>query len=50
MTHERPYRSAMKKEDAIKELRKGQGSQFDPALTEKFIKMSTQPQINPKNS
>ncbi len=41
MTHERPYRRAMKKEDAIKELKRGQGSQFDPELTEKFISMIT---------
>ena len=41
MTHERPYRQAMKKEDAIKELKRGQGSQFDPELTEKFISMVT---------
>ena len=39
MIHERPYRQAMSKEDAIKELKKGQGSQFDPELTEKFIAM-----------
>lgn len=42
MTHERPYRPAMKKEEAIKEIKKGQGSQFDPELTEKFISMITQ--------
>jgi HD-GYP domain-containing protein (c-di-GMP phosphodiesterase class II) len=41
MIHERPYRQAMKKEDAIKELKRGQGSQFDPELTEKFISMVT---------
>ena len=39
MTHERPYRQAMTKEDAIKELKKGKGSQFDPELTDKFIAM-----------
>jgi len=44
MIHERPYRQAMKKEDAIKELKKGQGSQFDPELTEKFIAMVTEPE------
>ncbi len=44
MTHERPYRKAMNKENAIKELRKGQGSQFDPELTDKFIMMVSQSQ------
>jgi len=43
MTHERPYRRAMTEEDAIQELRKGQGSQFDPELTEKFITMIISP-------
>ncbi|MDD5496961.1 MAG: diguanylate cyclase [Atribacterota bacterium] len=43
MTHERPYRRAMTKEDAIQELRKGQGSQFDPELTDKFVSMITSP-------
>jgi len=44
MTHERPYRRAMTKEDAIAELKKGQGSQFDPELTDKFIEMVSEPQ------
>jgi len=43
MIHERPYRQAMTKEDAIKELRKGQGNQFDPNLAEEFIAMVNKP-------
>ncbi|HOF03558.1 MAG TPA: diguanylate cyclase [Atribacterota bacterium] len=39
MTSERPYRAALTKDKAIQELRKGQGSQFDPKLTDKFIAM-----------
>jgi diguanylate cyclase (GGDEF)-like protein/PAS domain S-box-containing protein len=39
MIHERPYRQALSKEDAIAELKKGKGSQFDPELTDKFIAM-----------
>lgn len=39
MIHNRPYRSAMKKKEAIGELKKGQGVQFDPELTEAFIAM-----------
>lgn len=41
MTHERPYRRAMSQKDAIEELRRGRGSQFDPILTDKFISMIT---------
>jgi HD-GYP domain-containing protein (c-di-GMP phosphodiesterase class II) len=41
MIHERPYRRAMSKEDAIAELEKGKGSQFDPELMEKFVAMVT---------
>jgi diguanylate cyclase (GGDEF)-like protein/PAS domain S-box-containing protein len=39
MIHERPYRRAMSKEDAIAELKKGKGSQFDPGLIDKFVTM-----------
>ncbi|NLL61903.1 MAG: diguanylate cyclase [Candidatus Atribacteria bacterium] len=39
MTHKRPYREAMTREDAIQELRNGLGSQFDPELTVMFIDM-----------
>lgn len=39
MIHERPYRKAMTEGEAIQELKKGQGSQFDPTLTDKFITM-----------
>lgn len=39
MIHERPYRHAMSKIDAIAELKKGKGSQFDPELTDKFVAM-----------
>jgi len=43
MTHERPYRHAMKKEDALKELKRGKGIQFDPELIDKFIEMVALP-------
>ncbi|OFI06773.1 cyclic di-GMP phosphodiesterase response regulator RpfG [Clostridium acetireducens DSM 10703] len=39
MISDRPYRKAMKKEEAIKELIKFKGIQFDPNLVEKFIEM-----------
>jgi diguanylate cyclase (GGDEF)-like protein/PAS domain S-box-containing protein len=41
MIHERPYRPAMRKEDAIAELIKGKGNQFDPELIDKFVAMVT---------
>lgn len=34
MTTDRSYRNAMREEDAMDEIRKGKGSQFDPALVE----------------
>jgi PAS domain S-box/diguanylate cyclase (GGDEF) domain len=37
MTNERPYKKAMSVEEAIKELRKCSGTQFDPNLVEKCI-------------
>ncbi len=38
MTQDRPYRKAMNKEDAIRELRKNAGTQFDPEIVDVFIK------------
>lgn len=39
MTSDRPYRKAMSHEEAIMEIEKGAGTQFDPALAEKFIEI-----------
>jgi HD-GYP domain-containing protein (c-di-GMP phosphodiesterase class II) len=36
MTSDRPYRRARSLEEAVRELRKGAGSQFDPACVEAF--------------
>jgi len=38
MTQDRPYRKAMSREEAIIELRKNAGTQFDPEIVELFIK------------
>jgi diguanylate cyclase (GGDEF)-like protein/PAS domain S-box-containing protein len=37
MTYGSPYKEAISKEEAIKELEKGAGSQFDPLITDIFI-------------
>lgn len=38
ITHERPYGRAMKQTEALEEIRRGGGKNFDPELSEKFIK------------
>ncbi|MBP7529710.1 MAG: diguanylate cyclase [Syntrophorhabdaceae bacterium] len=42
MTGGRPHRKAVSREEALKELRKCAGSQFDPDLVEKFIEIVAQ--------
>jgi diguanylate cyclase (GGDEF)-like protein/PAS domain S-box-containing protein len=37
MISERPYRKAMSKDDAIEEIRRNAGTQFDPMIAELFI-------------
>ena len=37
MTHDRPYRTAMTHADALVELKRCAGTQFDPELVEKFL-------------
>ncbi|SMD05483.1 HD domain-containing phosphohydrolase [Sporomusa malonica] len=39
MTSDRPYRKAMSSEDALAEIRRCSGTQFDPVLAEKFINL-----------
>ena len=39
MTSSRIYHPGMTKEQAIEELRKNSGTQFDPAMTEAFIQI-----------
>ena len=38
MMMDRPYRRALRPEDAIKEIRQGAGTQFDPAVVEHFFR------------
>jgi HD-GYP domain-containing protein (c-di-GMP phosphodiesterase class II) len=39
MTTDRPYRKALSIEEALEELRRNRGIQFDPYLTDIFIKL-----------
>jgi cyclic di-GMP phosphodiesterase len=39
MTSDRPYRHALNQEEALGEIRKGVGTQFDPAMAEVFIRV-----------
>jgi two-component system, cell cycle response regulator len=39
MIEERPYRKPLSVEAALEELRRGAGSQFDPELVERFVKI-----------
>ena len=39
MTNERPYKKAMSKKEAVNEIRRCAGSQFDPELAAEFIRL-----------
>jgi len=39
MTSDRPYRRAMRHEDALEELRRNAGAQFDPEVVEAFLEV-----------
>lgn len=39
MTSERPHRSALSVQEAINELKKNSGKQFDPKIVEAFLKV-----------
>jgi HD-GYP domain-containing protein (c-di-GMP phosphodiesterase class II) len=39
MTSDRPYRKALSNEQAVEELKKNAGSQFDPTLVDLFLEI-----------
>jgi HD-GYP domain-containing protein (c-di-GMP phosphodiesterase class II) len=39
MTSDRPYRTALPNEEAVRRLREGSGTQFDPAVVETFCEL-----------
>ncbi|MCF8112150.1 MAG: diguanylate cyclase [Desulfobacteraceae bacterium] len=46
MTSDRPYRKAMTASEAVEELRRCAGTQFDPNLVEKFIRITQNSEHN----
>lgn len=44
VTHDRPYRPAISKEEALRRIERGAGRRFDPELTPKFIEYMRGPQ------
>ena len=46
MTSDRPYRKGLRLEDAVAELRRCSGTQFDTELTEMFINMVLDRKLN----
>jgi HD-GYP domain-containing protein (c-di-GMP phosphodiesterase class II) len=47
MTSKRPYRNPLSYKEAVEELNRGSGSQFDPRLVEKFLPLAIT--INPED-
>ena len=43
MTSDRSYRKALPLDDAIAELRRGRGSQFDPRVVDALVACESQP-------
>lgn len=46
MTHDRPYRRAMSSQEAIKEINRSAGSQFDPHMVDNFMQVIEKYQNN----
>lgn len=50
MTSPRPYRRRLTRDEAIRELRAGSGTQFDPSLVERFIESLPTPASDPSTA
>jgi diguanylate cyclase len=46
MTSDRPYRKGMSDEEAIEEVKRCSGTQFDPIIARTFIDMITKPEVH----
>lgn len=45
MRSDRPYRGALTREEALEEIRKGAGIQFDPRVVEAFLELSRRGEV-----
>ncbi|WP_218916087.1 HD-GYP domain-containing protein [Kosmotoga pacifica] len=50
MIYDRPYRKALKKEDALEEIKRCSGTQFDPEVAKAFLKLIKQDILDKDNS
>ncbi|MFZ3386542.1 MAG: HD domain-containing phosphohydrolase [Candidatus Hydromicrobium sp.] len=48
MTHDRPYKKAVSKEEALEEFKRCAGTQFDPHLVKKFVNLLKKNRLNLK--
>jgi len=48
MTNDRPYRRAMPLEDALDEIERGAGSQFDPLVAVRFLELMDAGELDPE--
>lgn len=48
MTHDRPYRTAVGRNEALDELRQCAGTQFDPQLVDLFVQVVSEKQVQEK--
>ena len=45
LVSDRPYRKAYSKQEALKIIKQGSGSQFDPKVVDAFMKIIKDPQL-----
>jgi putative two-component system response regulator len=47
LTHERPYKRAWRVADAVAEIRRVSGAQFDPAIVDAFLTLDHERLVDP---